>query len=134
MVEIFNKTKNKINLKLVKTAAEKFLKAHKKEKHNLSIVFVGDKKIKELNKKYRKKNKITDILAFDGDGDFFGEIIINYAQIRRQAKLYNNSVQKELIFILIHGLLHLLGYGDETEKERKEMIRKGEGFIKKFIK
>jgi rRNA maturation RNase YbeY len=132
MVEINNRTKSHINLLLAKKVAEKFLRAYKKIGYEVSIVFVGDSVIRRLNKTYRSKDKITDVLAFKGEGKFLGEIIIDYAQIKRQASRYGNSVQSELIFILVHGLLHLIGLKDETAKGKKEMKRAGAGFIKKL--
>ena len=95
---------------------------------------VGDKTIRKLNKIYRHKDKTTDILSFDGEDDFLGEIIINYAQIKRQAKKFNNTVKKELMFILAHGLLHLIGYDDKDEKGRLKMEKLGNEFIKKYEK
>lgn len=129
-VEITNRTKSKIDKGLLKKIAETFLKKFHKEKLDLSIVFVGDKRIRTINKIYRGYDKPTDILSFEGEGDSFGELIIDYAQIKRQAGRYNNNVKEELIFILVHGLFHLLGYGDETEKDELRMIKLGESFIK----
>ena len=135
-VEINNKTKAKINLSLVKKIARKFLKKHKKEKKDLSVAFVGDKKIKELNKNYRKINEVTDVLSFPGEEKFLGEIIIDYNQVKRQARQFRGqgmrAVKEELIFILAHGLLHLLGYDDGTEVGRREMERLGNKFLKNF--
>ncbi len=133
MIEINNKTKSKINLALVGRTAEQFLKLNKIKNRDVSIAFIGDASMSKLNKAYRGKNKPTDILAFPGDNDFFGEIIIGYAQIKRQAKVYKNSVRQELIFILIHGLLHLLGYDDKTENGRREMEMLSKKFIEKYI-
>lgn len=132
MVEIINKTRSNINLRLVKKIAEKFLELNK-EKRDVSIVFVGDKRIQDLNRLYRKKDKVTDILSFDGDEDSFGEIVIDYQQIKRQAKVFSKSLKDELVFILIHGLLHLLGYNDKTEREYREMEKLGYLFMKKII-
>ncbi|MBU4216300.1 rRNA maturation RNase YbeY [Candidatus Parcubacteria bacterium] len=131
MVDVVNKTRSNINLKLVEKVSSKFLELIK-EKRDVSIVFVGDKRIQDLNKSYRHKDKVTDILSFDGDRDFFGEIIIDYAQIKRQAKIFSKSVKDELVFILIHGLLHLQGYDDKTEKGRLQMEKLGESFVKKI--
>lgn len=132
MVEINNKTRSKINLSLVKKATEDFLKYYKKEKCEVSIAFVSDRKMRELNKTYRKKDRATDVLAFAGQGLDLGEVIINYAQIKRQAREFGNSARQELVFILVHGLLHLLGYDDGDEKGRKEMEELGMGFIKQL--
>ena len=150
IVEVNNKTKSKIDLALIKKTAKKFLLAYKKKKEEVSIAFVGDRAIRRLNKIYRKIDKVTDVLTFPADGgtsgaddladdgtgetsagedNFLGEIVIDYEQIKRQAKQSGRSAKKELIFILVHGLLHLVGYNDETEKERLEMIKKGEEFI-----
>jgi len=95
---------------------------------------VGDIKIKALNKTYRGKNSVTDILAFPGEDNFLGELIIDLAQIRRQAKRFSPSFQDELIFILVHGLLHLVGYDDKSIKGKKKMIDLGKTFINEKLK
>jgi len=133
-IDVLNKTRTVIDVYLVKKISKQFLKKYKKEGLDLSIVFVGDKRMRNINKKYRKYDKVTDILSFDGEGESFGELIIDYAQIRRQSKKFNNSIKNEMVFILVHGLFHLLGYEDRTEKEEKKMIGLGEDFIKKLEK
>ncbi len=130
MININNKTKGKINLSLVKKVANKFLENYKLLNKEVSIAFVSETRTKELNKRYRGIDKVTDVLSFSGEDNFFGEIVINYAQIKKQAKKFNNSSEEELVFILVHGLLHLLGYEDETETEQREMKKLGEKFIK----
>ena len=130
MVEINNKTKSKINLSLVKKTVNKFLRKHKLSKKEVSVAFVGEARMQELNKRYRKKDKVTDVLSFSGENSFLGEIIINYPQIKQQAKKFNNKSDQELVFILVHGLLHLIGYDDKTETGRKKMEKLGKDFIK----
>ena len=132
MVEINNKTRSRIDLSLVKKVVEKFLKYYN-IKNDISIAFVGDVTMRRLNKTYRSREEVTDVLAFPGEDDFLGEIIIDWAQIRRQASRYDLSEKKELIFVLVHGLLHLLGYEDKTERERREMIELGEKFLKRGL-
>jgi len=134
MVEVNNKTRTAINLTLIKKTVEEFLMIRKKKNYEVSIAFIGDEAMKKLNFKYRGKDKTTDVLSFEGEGYFLGEIIINYQQIKRQAERYGNTSKKELIFILVHGLLHLLGHQDNTEKKRLEMIKLGEEVIKKINK
>lgn len=134
MIEINNKTKSGIDLKLVEKIADKFLKTHKNSNREVSIAFVGDSVMRKLNKRYRKIDKVTDVLSFPGEGIFLGEVIIDYTQIKRQARKFDSSVNDELIFILIHSLLHLIGYDDKTEKGRKEMERLGEEFILNYDK
>ena len=143
MIEINNRTKSRIDLKMVKEVTEEFLKHYKIKNKEVSIAFVGDAEIRKLNKKYRRLDKPTDILAFPGEdrglfekggikGGFLGELIIDYAQIKRQAKLYSDSIRDELIFILVHGLLHLLGHEDETERGKQEMEALGRIFVNKL--
>jgi len=129
MIEINNKTRSNIDLRLIKKVSEKFLNVKGRKRYTVSIAFVGDKKIRQLNKKYRKIDKITDVLAFVGDEDFLGEVIINYSQTKRQAKKFNNNTKQELVFILVHGLLHLLGYDDDTAGEKEKMIKMGKKII-----
>lgn len=133
MVEINNTTKVKIPRKKVKEAVESFLKYHKVSDKDVSIAFVGEKKIKELNNIYRKKDKVTDVLSFVGDGSSLGEILICPGQINKQAKRLGYGYEYELIFILIHGLFHLIGREDDTEEKRKKMVEEGKEFIKKCI-
>lgn len=132
LIEVNNRTRSKVDELKIKKIIEKFVFVYKIRKQEISIAFIGDKRMRDLNKLYRRKDRVTDILTFDGDGDFFGEIIIDLAQIKRQAKIYScNSFKKELYFILVHGLLHLVGYNDDTEKKRLNMIMLGEKFIEK---
>ena len=128
-IDINNKTRSNINKKLIKQVVLNFIKYFKIKKSEISIVFVGDKRIKSLNNFYKKKDKVTDVLSFLGEDNFLGEIIIDYQQIKRQDKIYNNTIKQELIFILVHGLLHLIGYKDKTKKAEEEMNKLGENFI-----
>lgn len=160
LVEINNKTRSKIDLVLVKRALVNFIKWYhqqprdltgnknklkrgkKKSVTEVSIAFVGDRTIKQLNKRYRGIDRVTDILAFVNDynsidltaAQFLGEVIIDYQQIKRQAKKYGHSVKQELLFILIHGLLHLLGYDDKTEEEKERMKNLGEKALQEIYK
>lgn len=131
-VEINNTTEERINLELVREVAEKFCLEYKISK-DLSVAFVDDEEMQRLNQSTRGKNGVTDILSFEGDGDLFGELVIDYAQIRRQSGEFSNNEEDELVFIFVHGLFHLIGYTDETEDKRLEMIKKGEEFIAKHL-
>ncbi len=116
---ITNLTGAKIDKKFLKTIAQKTLKLVNIKIPEISIVLVGDRRIKHLNKKYRNKNKVTDVLAFD-----YGEIFICLPQAKKQAKRLKHSIKKELAILLIHGLLHLAGYKDEIEEEHNKMMKK----------
>ncbi|PKL72570.1 rRNA maturation RNase YbeY [Candidatus Kuenenbacteria bacterium HGW-Kuenenbacteria-1] len=127
MIEIYNQTKQKINKKAIEKIVQKIVQKIKfKEKIEVSIIFVGEKKIKQLNKQYRKINKATDVLSFgfwklEKTQTNFGEIFIYYQKIKKQAKIFKHSISQELKIILIHSILHLLGYDHETEKDWGKM-------------
>lgn len=140
-VEITNKTKTKINLSLIKLVTERFLLFYKKKNWGVSIVLLGDKEIAKVNNKYRKINKPTDVLSFVEEDSkifaqekFLGEVLVDYQQIKRQAKEKKIKEKEEMVFILVHGLLHLMGYDDKTDKEAKKMEDLGIKFIKKIEK
>jgi len=133
MVEINNQTKSQIDLKKIKLIAEKFISASRYKKTSVSIAFVGDAVMQKMNKATRGYDKPTDVLSFPEEvetrKEFLGEVIIDYAQIKRQAKDFSDSTEEELIFILVHGLYHLLGYDDATESGKIKMEKLGKKFI-----
>lgn len=132
-LEVNNLTKYRPDLKLIKSAAAEFARVFKISKDKeLSLALAGEAEIKRLNRIYRGRDQVTDILSFAGEENFLGELVINYGQIKRQAKQSRVSVRRELVFILTHGLLHLIGYDDKTEAGRRKMIELGEKFVRKL--
>ncbi len=113
------------------------------ENLDLSIALVGSAKIRKLNKIYLKKNRVTDTLAFSENSKFkistvsthqppksLGEIVICLREVKKNAKRFGQSYKKELARVLIHGILHLLGYDHEISKKRaKEMEIKQEYYL-----
>lgn len=101
--------------------------------NEVSVVLVDDGAIHELNRNYRGKDCATDVLSFalnegeepeviDGPGEtLLGDIIISLPTAARQAEEYNHSLERELAFLTVHGMLHLLGYDHMDEAERQEM-------------
>ncbi|OGR54374.1 MAG: rRNA maturation RNase YbeY [Elusimicrobia bacterium RIFCSPLOWO2_02_FULL_39_32] len=94
----------------------------------ICILFVSDKKIQEINKRFLNSNKITDVIAFNYEEFLskkeapFGDIVISLDTATRQAKLRGHSVLKECALLILHGLLHLVGVEDKTLKERDKMF------------
>jgi len=95
------------------------------KKYDLSLVFIGDKSSRNLNKKYRKKDYPTNVLSFPIDKDS-GEIFINLRKTEREAKNYGHSVKKHVAYLFIHGLLHLKGmdHGSTMESTEKKVLKK----------
>lgn len=106
MIEVNNLTKIKINSKTLKKLAGKILKEEEKEL-NISVAFVGPEKIKELNKKYRRKNKPTDVLSFLYKKGEFGEIVICPTEVKKNAKRFKSTFNEELARVLTHGIKNL---------------------------
>ena len=94
----------------------------------ISLVLVNDKDIKGLNKEYRGKNEPTDVLSFGGEGDFLGEIAICPKVVKKNAKEDKSNFKKELVFVFIHGVLHLLGYEHEAGGEKEHLMKAKENF------
>ena len=105
--------------KFLEKIAKKVLKILGIKIPEISIVLLGDAEIRAINKKYRKTNRVTDVLAFD-----YGEIIICLPQAKRQAKELGHSLKEELATLLIHGILHLAGYNNETKKDFNRMLKR----------
>jgi len=106
---------------LLKKIAQKAAKYEKKDEGNISLALVNNKKIKELNKKFRNKDEATDVLSFPMDDKIWGDIIISTEKIIEQAKEYGHSRQRELAYLYTHGILHLLGYDHKTSSEKEKM-------------
>jgi probable rRNA maturation factor len=102
----------------------------------LSVTFVTNDRIQEINREYRGKDKPTDVISFAmeemGEGEIemkgvdmprvLGDIIISLAKADEQAQEYGHSFIRELGFLAVHGFLHLLGYDHETEEDEKIMF------------
>ena len=96
----------------------------------LSVIFVDNDEIKEINKTYRNIDSITDVISFaleDNNEKIIGErilgdIFISIPKMIEQAKEYNHSEKRELSFLCCHGLLHLLGYDHVNSKEEEKIM------------
>ena len=88
------------------------------------MYFVGQEKIRSINKQYRKKDYVTDILSFPYDD--FGEIYICSDKVNQKAKLFNTSTENYLNYLFVHGMTHLLGHdhGDVMDKLEKKFTKK----------
>ncbi|MCL2845335.1 MAG: rRNA maturation RNase YbeY [Chitinivibrionia bacterium] len=94
------------------------------QKQDIDLIFCTEDTIKRLNRDYRKKDRITDVLSFRfNEFDYLGEIYICVQRADEQRKEYVLTLDEELQRLFVHGLFHLLGFDHETEDERKEMER-----------
>lgn len=108
------------------------------EEPEVSLSLVDDERIHELNREYRGVDRPTDVLSFalqeetDDEPDFefedslLGDIVISVPRAREQALEYGHSFERELVYLAVHGTLHLLGYNHEEDAEKQEMRAKEE--------
>jgi len=132
MIEINNLTNSLVDKAFFKKVTKKILAKERKRK-KLSIALVGPDRMKELNKRYLKKNRITDVLSFSYDDA--GEIVVCPQQVKKNAGKYNSTFKYELTRVLIHGILHLLGENHEISKKKaKKMEQKQKYYLNLFLK
>ncbi len=127
MVEINNITEKykHIDNDFLRKTAEKVLKNETSKRDiDLSVGLVDSENIRALNKRYRKKDCSTDVLSFGRIGEEIPEIIICIEEVKKDAEESGEDFEKELARVLIHGVLHTLGYDHEKkEAEAKKMFR-----------
>ena len=142
-VEITNLQKKiKINNSLIRKAILHTLKSERcSQNTHVSVAVVTDSKIKQLNTTYRKKDSVTDILAFPMQEKEFpqickgilGEIVISAESAEIQAKNMNIPFNEEMIRLSIHGTLHLLSYTDTSIHEARKMTIRQEQLVGELI-
>ncbi len=94
--------------------------------YDLQIYFVGTTRMKKVNKKYRNKDSVTDILSFPFVDDNFGEIYICYEKVEQKAKSFNTTSKNYLHYLFLHGMIHLLGHdhGPKMDTLEKKYTKK----------
>jgi probable rRNA maturation factor len=129
-----NQNKIKIDKRKIRSAIIKLLKHLECADKEISLSFVDDQTIQQLNNQYRNKDKPTDVLSFSlREGEFgyinphiLGDIVISVDTAAADASKSSLPLEQEVNFLIIHGLLHLLGYDHEntTKEETKKMQKK----------
>jgi probable rRNA maturation factor len=122
----------------IKKAAKKSAKAAAKlenKKGSVSLLFTGDDNIRQLNKQYRGKDAVTDVLSFpSGEEGFLGDIALCLPRAYEQAEEFGHSSEREVAFLVAHSMLHLFGYDHDSEegeramRERQREIMKTAGY------
>ena len=98
----------------------------------LSVLLTDDKKIRKLNKKYRGQDRATDVLSFPQNEEeesapnshLMGDVVISTVTAKRQASQHGLSLEEEIVLLLIHGILHLLGFNHERSEEEAYRMKK----------
>ncbi len=128
-----NKIKNPSNYLKKKLRKLSRLKYFQKKKQEFSILLTNNKKMKNLNFKFRKKNKPTDVLSFPSNNNIYiGDIAISYEIINKRSKLSNFFIEFDKMWI--HGYFHLIGYDHKKIKDFKKMNKKENLILNYFHK
>lgn len=135
---IYNTTEYDLNeeIKHMKKNLKKCLKMEKVKNVRFNVILTDNKEIKEINAKYRNINKETDVISFALEDEkeentflnkrILGDIYISVDKAKSQSKEYRHSLIRELSFLSVHGLLHLLGYDHIEKEDEKIMFEKQE--------
>jgi len=108
-------------------------KSEKKKVETLTYIFSTNRIIRALNKKFLNHNYQTDILTFPiTSNPIQAEIYISIEKIKENSTLYNCTVKEELLRVMFHGILHLCGYDDNSHKQKKEMRKKEDHYLKLY--
>ncbi len=140
--EIKNEQKETLEALLALAAAKEGVE----DGTEVSITFVNNERIQEINREYRDKDKPTDVISFaleemgEGEIEIFGEemprvlgdIIISVPRTIEQAEEYGHSFMRELGFLTVHGFLHLLGYDHETAEDEKRMFTRQKDILDEY--
>ena len=128
---------NKFLLQNSQEYTDWIIRAHlteKKELGELNYIFCNDLYLSEINLKYLKHNTFTDIITFDNalTDEVSGDIFISTERVQENALLFGVSFEEELKRVMVHGVLHLMGYDDKTAPQREVMRNKENELIKLF--
>ena len=103
--------------------------------YEISLLITDDETIRKYNKEYRNRDRATDVLSFPMEDDIIlGDVAISFETAKRQSEEAEINIDREVAFLFIHGLLHLLGYDHETSQEdEEEMFALQEKILKKLV-
>jgi probable rRNA maturation factor len=102
------------------------------QNESMNVILMDNKSIQDMNKNYRNKDYATDVLTFpDGSFHHLGDVFISLEKCKEQADEYGHSFDRELGFLVIHGLLHTLGYDHQTKEEETQMFSLQEQILRK---
>ncbi|HUT84331.1 MAG TPA: rRNA maturation RNase YbeY [Thermodesulfobacteriota bacterium] len=141
---VFIKNQQKIipvEAKKIKKAAERILASLRISGYELSVLLLDNKGIRAVNKKYLNRNRPTNVISFSlTEGEFgninphvLGDVVISVEKALEQAETRGTSLEEELTFLLIHGILHLMGYDHEKKGSEREKMRKKEKEVYKVV-
>jgi probable rRNA maturation factor len=130
-----------VEAKKIKKAAERILASLRISGYELSVLLLDNRGIRAVNKKYLGRNRPTNVISFSlAEGEFgninphvLGDVVISAEKALEQAEIRGTGLEEELTFLLIHGILHLVGYDHEKKGSEREKMRKKEKNVYQFV-
>jgi probable rRNA maturation factor len=124
-----------VEFELVRGAALAALRAHRTPPVKINVVVMDNAQIRGPNRRYLQHDRETDVLAFRyPSGETRGEVLVSVEQAEIEARERKIPAEEELLRYVVHGVLHFLGYDDQSPRERQEMHREQERILKDFIR
>jgi probable rRNA maturation factor len=99
----------------------------------LSVLITSDAEMRSLNLEWRKLDRTTDVLSFDGDGEVLGDVVISLEQAVRQSERLGVPLLEEIARLLVHGILHLLGHDHSDPLQRRAMSALTEKILERVL-
>lgn len=138
-VEINNTTQSSIDENFLRRISRHVLKGEQVESYGLSIALVNPNNMRELNRQYGGKDKVANVLSFPFDKTQgkpnselgLGEVVLCPQEVRKDAKKYGMLFTDTLVWMLVHGILHLLRYNHEKDRDEEKMIQKEQYYLNK---
>ncbi len=104
----------------------------------LNLIFTNDNVVQELNKRYLKRRYFTDVIAFDygknENEEICGDIFISIERVRQNSTEYGQTFEREMLRVISHGILHLLGYNDKTEEDKRKIKNQEDIYIERYLR
>lgn len=123
---------------LLKSWIQETIKSKKRKTGDINFIFCSDTYLLAINKQYLNHNTYTDIITFDYSKgsqtqSISGDIYISIDRIKENATKYSKTKEEELHRVIIHGILHLLGYADKTKTAKEEMTKQENNCLRKLV-
>ena len=110
------------------------IKRENKKKGNINIIFTSDSHLKEINNKFLDRDYYTDVISFNYSEKekISGDIYISIDTVKLNSKKYNTGFEQELLRVIVHGLLHLIGYDDQNKEAKKGMKKMEDYYLNMY--
>ena len=112
-----------------------FILREKRVVKEINFIFCNDEYLQKINKKYLQHTDLTDVITFDYSHEkkLLGDIYISIERVKENALIFDSTFKSEIARVMIHGILHLIGYNDKSKIEKKRMREMENKFLKKIL-